>query len=181
MPGTYTVRLSAADKILSVPLEIRPDPRWKISAEEFARQDEMLAAIERDVTELNHDVVIIRSIRDQIDTVLKRPGTDPVSTSGKELAGKLQQVEDVLIQRNPSGGQRAVVEPSRFSSYFNFLHVSINQVIPELTEGQRVVYLELSKEFDGYKTQLARLLGADLEAFNQLLARQEIAPIVPPK
>jgi hypothetical protein len=180
-PGTYTVRLTAGDKVISVPLEIRPDPRWKILPEQFARQDEMLAAIEREVTELNHDVTTIRNVRDQIDNVLKRSGTENLATPGKELAGKLQQIEDVLIQRNPSGGQRAVVEPSRFSSYFNFLHVSINQVMPVMTEGQRGLYFELSKEFDGYKTQLAKLLGADLEAYNQLLTRQGISPVVLPK
>jgi len=181
MPGTYTVRLTGQDKVVSVPLEIRPDPRWKIPVEEFALQDEMLAAIERQVTELNNDVMVIRKVGEQIDNVLKRPGTENVTNSGKELAGKLQQIEDVLIQRNPSGGQRAVVEPSRFSSYFNFLHVSINQVMPAMTEGQRGLYVELSKEFDGYKTQLAKLLGTDLEAYNQLLARQGISPIVLPK
>jgi photosystem II stability/assembly factor-like uncharacterized protein len=180
-PGTYTVRLSAADKVVSVPLEIRPDPRWRIPAEEFTREDEMLAEIEREVIELNHDVTIIRSVREQIDNVMQRPRTESIAGPGKELADKLQRIEDVLIQRNPSGGQRAVVEPSRFSSYFNFLHVSINQVMPAMTQGERGLYVELSREFDGYKTQLAKLLGADLEAYNQLLTEKGISPIVRPK
>lgn len=177
-PGIYTVRLTAADEIISVPLEVRPDPRWKTSDDEFARQDEMLASIEREVAELNQDVLRIRSAREQIDNVMKSNAIEIVATSARELLSKLQGIEDALIQRNPSSGQRAVVEPSRLSSYFNFLHVSINQVIPEPTGGQRNVYLELSKEFAGYKAQLATLLGSDLEAFNRLLAKEGISPIV---
>jgi photosystem II stability/assembly factor-like uncharacterized protein len=180
-PGTYTVRLTAVDKAVSVPLEIRPDPRWKVSDAEFLQQDEMLAAIEREVAELNHEVTLIRSVREQIGAVLNRAGTETVASSGKELASKLEQVEDALIQKNPSGGQRAVVEPSRLSSFFNFLHVSINQVIPGLTGGEKEVYLELSKEFAGYKKQLASLLEVDLETFNQLLARQGVPPVVLPR
>jgi len=180
-PGNYTVRLSAADKVVSVRLEIRPDPRWKILAEEFTRQDETLAEIEREVSELNHDVTIIRSVREQIDNVLKRPGAESIAGPGKELSDKLQGIEEALIQKNPGGGQRAVVEPSRFSNYFNFLHVSINQVMPSMTQGERALYVELSREFDGYKTQLAKLLGADLEAYNRLLTGKGISPIVLPK
>ena len=176
-PGAYTVRLTAGSEILSAPLEVRLDPRWKVPAEEFVGQDEMLAAIERDVTELNHDVLQIRSVREQIENVFKRPASDEVAKTGKDLVNRLGQIEDALIQKNPSGGQRAVVEPSRLSSFFNFLHVAINQVLPEITGGEKEVYEELSKEFAGYKTQLAKLLGPDLEAYNQLLAKQGISPI----
>lgn len=176
-PGAYTVRLTAGSEILSAPLEVRLDPRWKVPAEEFVGQDEMLAAIEREVTELNHDVLQIRSVREQIENVFKRPASDEVAKTGKDLVNRLGQIEDALIQKNPSGGQRAVVEPSRLSSFFNFLHVAINQVLPEITGGENEVYEELSKEFAGYKTQLAKLLGPDLEAYNQLLAKQGISPI----
>lgn len=176
-PGTYTIRLNAANETLSAPMEVRMDPRWNVPEEEFTKQDEVLAAIERDVAALNHDVMRIRSVREQIANLLKRSGSETVA-SGKSLASKLEQIEDALIQKNPSGGQRAVVEPSRLSSHFNFLHVSINRVIPEVTGGEKDLYSELAKEFAGYKAQLSKLFGTDLDAFNQVLAKQRISPIV---
>jgi photosystem II stability/assembly factor-like uncharacterized protein len=180
-PGTYSVRLSVANEVLTVPLEIQSDPRWKLSPQEFAEQNEILAAIERDVADLNRDVLRIRSVRDQIEKILKQPVSQAVAASGKELANQLEQVEDALIQKNPSGGQRAVVEPSRLSSFFNFLHVSINRPIPELTGGEKGVYSELSKELAGLKVQLTKLLGGNLDAYNQLLTKERISPIVPLK
>jgi photosystem II stability/assembly factor-like uncharacterized protein len=176
-PGRFTVRLTTGNETTTAPLEVRLDPRFKFSPEDFVRQEEMLSAIERDVNELNREVTQIRSLREQIDNVAKKDPGPKVVASGKELADKLEQIEDALIQKNPSGGQRAVVEPSRLSSHFNFLHVSVNQVIPEVTGGEKALYAELSNEFDGYKTQLARLLGTDLAAYNQLLAEQGISPV----
>ncbi|PWT79373.1 MAG: glycosyl hydrolase [Acidobacteria bacterium] len=177
-PGTYAVRLTASDKTLSAPLEVRLDPRWNVPAEGFAQQDQLLVAIEHDVAELNHDVLEIRNVREQIDTLMKRNPSASVTTAGKDLSSKLELVEDALIQKNPSGGQRAVVEPSRLSSHFNFLHVSVNQVIPEVTQGEKDLYVELSKEFAGYKAQLANLLTTDLVAFNQLLTKEGISEVV---
>jgi hypothetical protein len=133
------------------------------------------------VADLNRDVLRIRSVRDQIEKILKQPVSQAVAASGKELANQLEQVEDALIQKNPSGGQRAVVEPSRLSSFFNFLHVSINRPIPELTGGEKGVYSELSKELAGLKVQLTKLLGGNLDAYNQLLTKERISPIVPLK
>jgi photosystem II stability/assembly factor-like uncharacterized protein len=177
-PGAYTVRLTAGGGIFTAPLEVRLDPRFKVSPEEYAHQDELLSEIERDVNELNRDVTQIRSLREQIENIsMKNPGTE-VLESGKDLTNKLEQIEDALIQKNPSGGQRAVVEPSRLSSHFNFLHVAINQVIPEVTGGEKDLYTELSKECGGYRSQLAKLLETDLAAYNQLLAKQGISPVV---
>ena len=176
-PGTYTVRLTAGSETFTAPLEVRLDPRFKVSPQEFERQDELLSAIERDVSDLNRDVVQIRGLREQIENVSQKNSNSEVVVSGRELAVKLEQIEDALMQKNPSGGQRAVVEPSRLSSHFNFLHVAVNQVIPAVTAGERDLYTELSQEFAGYKTELAKLLGTDLPAYNQLLAKQGISPV----
>ena len=176
-PGSYTVRLTAATETAKAPLKVRLDPRFKISPEEFLRQEELLSAIERDVNELNREVTQIRSLREQIDNIAKKDPGAKVVTAGKDLAQKLEQIADALIQKNPSGGQRAVVEPSRLSSHFNFLHVSVNQVIPEVTGGEKALYAELAKEFAEFKTQFTRLLEIDLAAYNQLLAQQGIAPV----
>lgn len=177
-PGTYTVRMTAGAEVLKVPLEVRLDPRWQVAADKFAQQDQLLIAIEREVAELNHDVLQIRNVREQIEGAIKRLTSEPAISTGKGLLTRLEQVEDALIQKNPSGGQRAVVEPSRLSSHFNFLHVSVNRVIPEVTRGQKDLFAELSTEFASYKRELAKLLGADLDAYNQLLTKEGVSAIV---
>jgi hypothetical protein len=178
-PGKYTIRLKAGTETLSAPIEVRMDPRFNVAEAEFNKQDEMLTAIERDVAALNQDVSSIRSVREQIDSILKRGGNDSVVTHGKSLASKLEQIEDALIQKNPTGGQRAVVEPSRLSNHFNFLHVSINRFVPEVTGGEKELYAELSSEFAGYRGQLSKVLGTELDTYNQLLAKQGISKIRP--
>jgi len=170
--------MTAENQILSAPLEVCLDPRWKVSSEEFARQDQWLIAIEHDVTELNQDVLQIRNVREQIDRVLKRSSSKAVTTAGRDLSTRLEQIEDALIQKNPSSGQRAVVEPSRLSSHFNFLHVSINQFVPGVTQGEKDLYAELSREFGAYGAQLTKLLEADLVTFNKLLAKEGSSTIV---
>jgi hypothetical protein len=42
-PGTYTMRLTAAGRVLTVPLNVLADPRWKDAPQAYADQDKLMA------------------------------------------------------------------------------------------------------------------------------------------
>lgn len=51
MPGRYEIRLIAAGQSLSVPLEVRTDPRTKAAPQQFKEQDQFFALVERDLAD----------------------------------------------------------------------------------------------------------------------------------
>lgn len=72
----------------------------------------------------------------------------------------------------------AKVTATNQSTAYNFLLISINRFVPEITGGEKDLYSELLNEFNGYRSRLSQLLQSDLEALNQLLAREGLSQIV---
>ena len=180
-PGQYTVRLTAGDDVSSIALDVRPDPRIDASAEEYTRQDEMLASIENGIADIYRSGARIDSVRSQLHESLARTDNAKVIAAGKALDSKLEAVENATVHTKPPEGQRFVAEPPRLVDLYIFLHENVNQVKPEVTDGVRDVFRELSSQWALYQAQLAKLLGADVDAFNKLVSGEKTPAIVAPK
>lgn len=137
----------------------------------------MLAKIEVDVSNLYHSVQRIRSVRNQIDAVLKQPSGHAVEIAGDRLIAQLTAVEHALVYDTSIKGQQFIVAPTQLSFYFNYLHTSVNEVDPKVTLGDREVFHDLSKQWAADRTKLATLLGPDLDAFNKLVSLNRL-PVV---
>jgi len=77
LPGTYQVRLTVLGKSYTAPLEIKADPRLKISQEDMAKQFDLLLKIRDKVTETDDTIIQIRDVREQINAINARLKSDP--------------------------------------------------------------------------------------------------------
>ena len=66
VPGRYTVKLTAAGKTISVPLEIKMDPRVKTSAADLERQFQLASRLAAGVGEFSADVTRADDLQKQI-------------------------------------------------------------------------------------------------------------------
>ncbi len=176
-PGDYTVRLTVGKEVLSKKLEVQEDPRIHASAEAFTQQDDMLASLEKDVADIDKSAARIREVRSGLAATMKKANTPEIVAAGHALDVKLGTIEDAIVRTKPSEGQRFVQEPSRLEDVYAWLHANVNQAQPEITDGDRVVFSEISKEWAADKARLDTLLGADLDAFNRLAAREKLPAI----
>lgn len=97
------------------------------------------------------------------------------------MIAKLDAIEDKLVVRRSDAGPRYVVEPPRLTSAYDFLHGATNGIRPEVTDGVRAVYAELSSQWATYKSQLDDLLGPSVGAFNKLVLNEHRPAVVPPE
>ena len=98
LPGTYQVRLTVLGKTYTAPLEIKADPRLKVSQEDLAKQFDLLLKIRDKVTETDDAIIQIRDVREQMNAENKRLKNDPrektIADAGKALDKKMTEVEE---------------------------------------------------------------------------------------
>jgi photosystem II stability/assembly factor-like uncharacterized protein len=179
-PGKYQVHLIAAGRTYSVPLELLADPRIGATPQKYAEQDQFLSRVEHDVSELYQAVLRLRSVREQLEAAKKRAADPAVEQAGANLITKLTTLEEALIQTK-AVGIHVIAEPARLDSHFNFLHYAANSWDPGITEGDRVAYADISREWIKYKSQLDQILGSELAAFNRLYATRGLGAVIVPK
>src|SRR5262249_14203452 len=100
VPGTYTVRLMVEGKALTMPLEIKPDPRTRFSPEELAEQLNLALRVRDDITRGAGVVERLRAVRKQLDdrnALLKDNSKAETLVKGsKRLVEKLNELESKL-------------------------------------------------------------------------------------
>ena len=104
LPGTYTVRLSAAGKVLSAPLTIKIDPRVYATAADleslFAQQSKLAGMVSKSAAASMQ----VHSAQEQLAAVSKK-----VDSPLKDAVEKLDKELDDLLngQKNPGGGEQS--------------------------------------------------------------------------
>ena len=121
LPGMYQVQLTVLGKAYTAPLEIKPDPRLKVTQEDLAKQFDLLLKIRDKVTATDEAIIQIRDLREQIDSVNKRLKNDPrektIAEAGKSLDKKMTAVEEALIQTKAKSGQDVLNFPVRLNNH----------------------------------------------------------------
>jgi len=178
-PGEYTIRLTAGGQVLSTQVKVLQDPRIEAPAEDFDRQDTMLASIENDVADINRRATQIRNLRSQLAGTLEKTSDPEIVAVGHALDSKLAAMENLIVATAPVEGQRFVTEPPRLVDVFKFQHTNVNQVQPEITDGDRAVFGEISKQWAIDKAQIVMLVGTQLDTLNRLLLGKKLPAINP--
>ena len=102
LPGKYQVMITVGGKKFVAPLEIKMDPRITTSAADLEKQFQLLSKIHQRLDQVHLAVNQIRDVRRQVKDLSERMGTDAggkaISEAGKQLAQKMQPLEEELIQ-----------------------------------------------------------------------------------
>jgi photosystem II stability/assembly factor-like uncharacterized protein len=176
-PGDYSVRLSAAGQVLSVPLQILPDPRFGGSAEEFAAQDRLLVLIEHEIASLRDTVLKLIGVHDQVVSTVDGLSSRSAIRAGKSLAGKLKTAKDAVVQHGVKRREGGVPRNLLYD-YLHALHSEVNSADASLDAAESDMYPILREDWLSHKSRIEELLGVGLEAFNRTLARSGAPSIV---
>jgi photosystem II stability/assembly factor-like uncharacterized protein len=99
-PGNYQVKLTVAGKDYTAPLTVKPDPRVKISPEDFDKQYKFAVKLRDRVSEVHNTVNAIRAARATLDAqksadVSQSQTITTVERQMDEIEGQLIQVASV--------------------------------------------------------------------------------------
>ena len=185
VPGTYTVLLKVDGVEQTTALQLHADPRTNSTAAEYAAQDELLAKLEKDVTDIHVAVTRMRGLTKQINDMVKLVENDnsksEMVTLSKSLIKKINEWEGKLIQPKSQSYDDVINFVNKLSANIIFVHGEVNSNIPYVTAGQKARYEELHAEWLVYQKEMEQLMNKDVADFNALCRTLSIANVILPE
>ncbi|HEU4415283.1 MAG TPA: glycosyl hydrolase [Candidatus Angelobacter sp.] len=182
LPGMYQVRLTVNGKQYTAPLEIKNDPRLKVTQQDLEKQFDLLIKIRERVTQAHETVNQIRDIRGQIAGLNKRLENQPqgkaVAEAGRQLDKRMTEVEEVLIQTKARSGQDVLNYPIRLNNYLVALGGVVESADSAPTQVSYEVFDMLSKQLDEQLAKWKQILATDVPAYNDTIRKQEVPAII---
>jgi photosystem II stability/assembly factor-like uncharacterized protein len=182
LPGTYQARLTVLGKSYTAPLEIKADPRLKITQEDLTRQFDLLLKIRDKVTETDNTIIQIRDLREQIKAINARLKSDPrakaIADAGKDLDTKMTEVEEALIQTKAKSGQDVLNFPVRLNNHLVALSGVVGSADSAPTKQSYEVFDMLSKAVDEQLAKWKAIVSTDVAAYNNLMKQQEVPAVM---
>jgi photosystem II stability/assembly factor-like uncharacterized protein len=182
LPGAYQVRLTVLGKSYTAPLEIKADPRLKVSQEDLSKQFDLLLKIRDKVTETDDAIIQIRDVREQVNAENKRLKNDPrekaIADAGKALDKKMTELEEQLIQTKAKSGQDVLNFPVRLNNHLVALGGVVGSADSAPTKQSYEVFDMLSKAVDEQLANWKTVVSTDVAAYNNLIKQQEVPAIM---
>jgi photosystem II stability/assembly factor-like uncharacterized protein len=185
VPGTYQVRLEAAGKTLTQPLELRADPRLKTTAVDYQKQFDLQMKIRDKVSEAHDAIARLRAVRDQVGSAVERakgiPDEKAIADAADEFKKKLTAVEEALYQTKNQSSQDPLNFPIRLNNKLASLGSVVGSAAAPPTDQSFAVYEDLSKKIDAELLTLKAVIDTDLPAFNQLVRDKNVLAVKVPQ
>jgi hypothetical protein len=182
-PGTYTVRLTAAGRTETQPLEIRKDPATIGTIEDLRAQIAMASDIHTDVNSAVDMINNLELVRGQIATLKSFLASDTTAKDVREAADsldkKLVAVEGKLHQMKVTGrGQDMIRYPAQTTEQLIYLGGSVQWSDAAPTTQHREVQTILKTQLAAIKAEMDRVLAEDLARFQAMLRDRKMQGII---
>jgi hypothetical protein len=172
IPGEYSLKLSYGDAVLETTAEIRNNPLYDISQEEFVAYDDFMAKGENTYNEMTRMTNQLFEIQKKLTKVigqLNKPEQAQIKAEAQSLLKELKAFDATMVQRL----SKAYDDVENFENGFTAHYIAaINQVdssIPKVTNGARNKMKELNATWAGHKKTGQELLNTKVPAMNKKL------------
>jgi hypothetical protein len=181
MPGTFQARLSVAGKTSTAPIEVKMDPRIKVSTEDLQKQFDLMLKLRDRQEEMNRAILAIRDLRVQLNLVEKRWGTNAnakaVVEQSSALRKKIGAIEQELIQVNSKASEDELNYPAKMNSWLGYLQGAVDSADTQPTEGELGVFADLNQKLDAQLVKWREVLSTDVPAINDAMRKNGVALI----
>ena len=180
-PGTFSARLTAFGATSTQPFRVLPDPRERYTEQQVAAQVRLARQAWERVNELHTNVTDLRSVKEQVSSVLgkisDRQDVQDVKDLASSITGKVDSVDNRLVQAKIKTFQDVINFRNGLSDQYLYLQGAIDGSEPPLTKGMTDRFSEIEAEYAPYAEIVRRVLS-DVERFNALLKAKGIDGVV---
>ncbi len=179
-PGNYTAILTNAIDSSIVEIEIKPDPNYNTSIADIEAQTIFLLQVRDQFNKVQNAVKQIREIRNQLNTLTAKLGSDCPKTlkdTAAYINTKISAIEGELYQTKSKAFQDVLNYPIKLNDKLSFVYEAASAGVARPSQQVQDVFSELSKKSNTYLSQLKRIIDTDLKMFNDL-AREAQVPVI---
>ena len=165
--GNYQVKIRVGEVQKTENFEIKIDPNLEeITASDLQLQFDLAMQIRNHTSLANEAVIKIRSIHDQLETLMKNQELSSLNTLVHEFITKTRRIEETLYQVKNQSNQDPLNFPIKLNNRLASLRRSVENGQARPTDASYIVFDELKGELNQLLNQLDKLLSEDLNSLN---------------
>jgi photosystem II stability/assembly factor-like uncharacterized protein len=179
-PGNYFIRFNTAKDSLELPFEIKANPTYKITQQDYEAQFDFLISVRDKFTEMQKAIKNIRDVRKQLSDYTDRLGKDcpkDIKQQADTINQQMTAVEEALYQTKAKSGQDVLNYPIRLNDKIAGLYDYAASGFSAPAKQVKEVFATLSAQADVQLNKLKTLFTVDLAKFNQMV-RDQALPVV---
>jgi len=171
--GNYQVKIRVGSVQKTETFEIKIDPNLeKITPSDLQLQFDLAIQIRNQTSSANEAVIQIRSLRNQLEALMKHQELSALNTSVQEIIEKTRGIEETLYQVKNQSNQDPLNFPIKLNNRLASLRRSVENGQARPTDAAYVVFDELKGALTQLLTQLDTLLSEDLNRLNDAFMAQ---------
>ena len=182
VPGTYTVELNVQGEIYSKPLEVRMDPRWKISAQDLEMQFNVSSEVVGLINESQEKLSEMRGIVSQITKFISlTEGKDyhsEVKDLGNSIIESIKNVENNLYQDKIETSQDEINYPRKWTNHITHLYDRLTTDDQAPNDGMLDRVQELKSDYERYINPYQEIVSVDVPNFTKFLREKGAMGII---
>ena len=168
--GNYQVKIRVGDVQKTETFEIKIDPNLEeITPADLQLQFDLSIQIRNQTSSANEAVIQIRSLRNQLEALMKHQELSALNTSVQEIIEKTRGIEETLYQVKNQSNQDPLNFPIKLNNRLASLRRSVENGQARPTDAAYVVFDELKGALTQLLTQLDTLLSEDMNRLNDAL------------
>ena len=176
------MKLTVHGQSFTAPLELKADPRLKVTQADLQKQFDLITQINQEVDRVNATINEIRDVRKQIDDFNKHLGKDDkaksVADAGKKIEDKMKPIEDSLTQSKSKANQDPLNYGIRLDNQLIALAQAVGSADSVLTKSSYDVFSMLKQQSNEQLAKWKSVTSTDIVAYNQMVRQQEVPVIV---
>ncbi|MGE0002125.1 MAG: WD40/YVTN/BNR-like repeat-containing protein [Fimbriimonadaceae bacterium] len=166
-PGTYKATLVVDGEEISVPLEVRGDPRYPSSSSDLKAQFALSMALVEKVNQANGMVV---KLRDLVGMLQAQKAAAPAAAAKVDpFIQKVEEASNVIYQSKSVSGQDPLNYPIRLNNKLAALIGIVQSGEWAPTRQSYEVYEDLSAQLKAALADCEALLGSELDEVNKAI------------
>ncbi len=179
-PGDYAYKLKAGKDSAEGTFQVKADPNYKISQQEYEAQFSFLQTIQGKFNEVQKGIKDIRALRTQINDFIGRYPKDSIreiKSLADSITKQLTAIEETLYQTKSKSSQDVLNYPIRLNDKISGLFDAANSGNTAPHQQVKDVYTELARQADEQLAKLEKLKNNEVVKLNQLI-REKAVPVI---
>ena len=184
VPGKYQVRLTVAGQSQTMPLELKLDPRVKVSQEDLEAQLKLLLATREELNRVYDTVNQIQDVRAQLAGLKRRlpenASAKNIALAADDLEKKLVAVRDDLINLDINANEDSLAYPPQLDAKLAYLAMDAGTADSAPTEAEYRQFDKLKRQSGEFISRWDDIQRRDLANFQKLTAEGSLSTVVVP-
>jgi photosystem II stability/assembly factor-like uncharacterized protein len=184
VPGHYQVRLTVGGKSQTTDLDLKLDPRVKVSQADLEAQFNLLIETRDELSRVYDTVNQIQDVRAQLSGLKRRlpenASAKTIVTAADDLEKKLIAVRDDIVNLDISANEDSLAYPPQLDAKLAFLAMDAGSADSAPTEAEQRQFEKLKRQSGELVSRWEDLQRRDLAAFQKLTAEGSLSTVVVP-